>query len=104
MLCAVSTTAMHSETRRRSLAPREHGAYAELGLPIATALSMGRPGLSPVLLAVAAGAMFAAHESLLVVLGQRGARAQREDGSRAARALTLLGGVAALSGVVGLVI
>jgi hypothetical protein len=104
MLSAVSTTVMHSAAPRRSLAPREHGAYAELGLPLATALLMGRPGLAPVLLAVAAVAMFAAHESLLVVLGHRGARARREDGHRAVRVLCGLGAAALLSGVAGLVL
>jgi hypothetical protein len=65
---------------------------------------MGRPGLAPVLLSVASVAAFASHESLLVLLGRRGARARREDGARAARALLVLGGLAVASGVAGLVL
>ncbi len=58
--------------------PKEHGAYGQLLLPIVTALAIGRPGFAAVALSAAAGCAFLAHEPLLVLLGQRGARAGRE--------------------------
>jgi hypothetical protein len=86
----------------RSLAPREHGAYGQLALPLVTALATARPGAAAALIAGAGVAAFLAHEPLLVVLGQRGPRARREDGPRALRALALLGGAAAALGAIGL--
>ena len=71
-----------------SLWPREHGAYAQLGLPLATALMCGKPGLASIVIALAAIAAFFAHEPTLVLLGRRGARAKRE--TPAARALVPL--------------
>lgn len=59
--------------------PKEHGAYGQLVFPIATALAIGRPGLTAAALAGAAVFAFFAHEPLLVLLGQRGARAEREQ-------------------------
>ncbi len=69
----------------RSLAPRELGAYARLGVPLATALlgGTGRPRATALLLTVAAVALFFAHEPVLVLLGRRGARARRADGRAA---------------------
>jgi hypothetical protein len=86
----------------RSLAPREHGAYGQLGLPLATALAMGRPGLSAVAMTVGAVAVFLAHEPILVVTGQRGSRALREVGPRAKRRIAALGTLALVAGGVGL--
>lgn len=74
----------------RSLLPKEHGAYGQLGLPLVTAIALGRPTLSAVALAVAFVAAFIAHESLLVLVGQRGGRAKREDGERALHQLSSL--------------
>ncbi|HZP48670.1 MAG TPA: YwiC-like family protein [Vicinamibacterales bacterium] len=65
--------------------PREHGAYGQLLFPIATALAIGRPGAGALALAAAAVCAFLAHEPLLVLLGQRGARAARAEGARARR-------------------
>ncbi len=62
-------------TGPRSLAPREHGAYGQLFVPIAAALAMGRPSLGAVAIAVAGTAVFFGHEPLLVVGGGGGARA-----------------------------
>ncbi|MCC7382259.1 MAG: YwiC-like family protein [Deltaproteobacteria bacterium] len=87
---------------RRSLAPREHGAYGQLGVPLVAALAMGRPGAAALALTAAAALAFAAHEPLLVQLARRGHRARREDGPRAARALALTGGAAAILGALGL--
>ncbi len=85
----------------RSLAPREHGAYGQLALPLVAALGMGRPSVSAALMTVGAVAVFLAHEPVLVVAGLRGTRAQREDGGRARRRLVLLGIATALAGGVG---
>lgn len=65
--------------------PREHGAYGQLLFPIVTALAIGRPGAGALALAAAAVCAFLAHEPLLVLLGQRGPRAAREEGTRARR-------------------
>jgi len=86
----------------RSLAPREHGAWGQLGVPLATALAAATPTLAGVSLALAAVALFAAHEPLLVAAGHRGPRALREDGDRARRRLATLAAVGALLGLLGL--
>jgi len=78
-----------------SLAPHEHGAYGQLGLPLVAALAAARPTLAGGLFAVAAVAAFFAHEPLLVALGRRGKRAQAEDGARARVRLGILATVAA---------
>lgn len=88
----------------RSLAPREHGAYGQLGLPLVAALGMGRPTGSAVCFAVASVALFLAHEPVLILFGQRGTRAAREDSARARRLLAILGAVAALTGSAALLL
>jgi len=84
------------------LLPREHGAYGQLLFPLLSALLIGQPSAGAYLLAAAAVAAFLAHESLLVVLGQRGARARREQGADARRSLALFGGFCAVTGTVSL--
>lgn len=76
------------------LMPREHGAYAQLGFPLLTGLvySGGDPGA--VAFAVAAVAVFLAHEPLAIRSGMRGARLQDQLGSAARRRLLFLAGVA----------
>ena len=81
--------------------PREHGAYGQLLFPLATALAVGRPGAAALVLAASAVLAFLAHEPLLVLLGQRGVRAAREERTRAwrwfapsASASTLLAAIA----------
>ncbi len=69
--------------RPRSLAPKEHGAYGQLGLPMLAALASGRPGVAALLLACGAWAFFLANEPVLVLLGRRGERARTEQRSRA---------------------
>ncbi len=76
--------------RPRSLVPREHGAYAQLALPMLAALGAGHPGMVAVLLSVSAWALFLAHEPLLVLLGRRGERARVEHGARARARLSVL--------------
>jgi hypothetical protein len=70
-------------------------------MPLVAALAMGRPTAGALLLAAAVALAFVAHEPLLVLLGHRGARARREDGARARRALARLGVASALAGVGG---
>lgn len=84
----------------RSLAPKEHGAYGQLALPLLAALASVRPTLAAVAFALAAGLAFAAHEPLLLALGHRGPRALEEDGARA-RARLLALGLAALAAAAG---
>ncbi len=76
--------------------PREHGAYAQLGFPLLTGLiySHGRPG--GVGFAIAAVALFLAHEPLAVLAGVRGKRLQEQLGGAARRRVLALGGAAAL--------
>ncbi len=88
--------------RARSLAPREHGAYGQLALPVVTALAMCRPTLASLALALVAGVDFTAIEPARVLLGQRGTRAAREDGPRARRRLVLLTVAALALGAFGL--
>lgn len=88
--------------KTRALRPKEHGAYGQLGLPLAAALAMGHPGIASVLLTVAAIAVFIAHEPLLVVVGARGDWAQREHGPRARRHAMAWTAVAMASGGLGL--
>ena len=86
----------------RSFWPKEHGAYAQLGLPLATALVAGRPRGTAAALTVASVALFFAHEPALVLLGRRGPRALREAGAAARTRLAALLAIA-LFGVAGLV-
>ena len=74
--------------------PKEHGAYFQLGVPLVTALAMGRPTGPACLFALSAVAAFLCHESLLVLIGGRGTRALREEGKRAACWLAVLGTLA----------
>lgn len=86
------------------LIPREHGAYGQLLFPLVCALLVGHPQPGAYLLAAAALAAFLAHESLLVVLGQRGSRSLREQGTDARRSLALFGGFCAVTGAVALAV
>lgn len=86
----------------RSLTPREHGAWGQLGVPLLTALALARPTLAAVAWATAAVLIFLAHEPFLVALGHRGPRALREDGARARRRLIALCAPGVILGVTGL--
>jgi hypothetical protein len=70
-------------------------------MPLVTGLAIGGVGAAPVALAVAAALAFVAHEPLLVVLGQRGARLRAECGREAGCLLAGLGGLALLAGAGG---
>jgi len=87
--------------RTRALFPREHGAYGQLLMPLATGLALGRPGAAALLIAYAITVAFVAHESLLVLLGQRGRRALEGDGPVARRVLAILGAQAVAAGGAG---
>ncbi len=86
----------------RSLAPKEHGAYGQLGVPLVAALASGRPGIASVLFTLASALAFAAHEPLLVALGHRGERLRARDGSRARRRVWLLALGALSTGAAGI--
>jgi hypothetical protein len=70
--------------------PREHGAIVELLLPQAAALIVGGPNIAAIAFAVAAVAVFAAHEPYLILAGRRGTRAKKDLGTAARRRLALL--------------
>lgn len=86
----------------RPLWPREHGAYAQLGVPLATALLLAVPTATAALLAVAACLAFLANEPLLVLLGHRGKRARQELHRRAVARLAITAGGALATGTAGL--
>ncbi len=86
---------------RRSLLPREHGAYAQLAVPLAAAVA-ARPSIAGALLVIAACCAFVANEPLLVIAGHRGARRREQDGARAARWLAIAAIGAVACAVVGL--
>jgi hypothetical protein len=86
------------------LIPREHGAYGQLLFPLLSAFLVGNPAPGAYLLGAAAVAAFLAHESLLVLLGHRGIRAARDQGSDARRSLALFGAFAAVTATVALAV
>jgi hypothetical protein len=79
-----------ANTNSAKLHPKEHGAYAILGIPIVTALIMSDLTLLGVCVAVASVAGFLAHEPLLVAWGHRGRRAQRSTPAAKSRLAVLL--------------
>jgi hypothetical protein len=85
-----SSAPSRSEAKARSLAPKEHGAYAQLALPLIAAFAGGRPTTAALLVAIAASCVFAAHEPILVAIGRRGGRAAAIDGPRARKRATFL--------------
>ena len=85
----------------RWLIPHEHGAYGQLGFPLAAALASGRPGLAAVCLVMAFVAAFIAHEPVLVLIGERGPRAKRESYRDAALTLAFSGTIALVAGLAG---
>jgi len=81
--------------------PKEHGAYGQMALPLATAMAAAGASASSLLLSAAVVAGFLAHEPLLVLLGRRGSRARRESSRRARRWLATTAMTAAGTGVLG---
>ena len=86
----------------RSLAPREHGAYGQLGFPLLTALCAAWPRPAGLLFTASALALFLAHEPALVASGRRGQRAREEEGARARRMLALCLAAGGALGAAGL--
>jgi hypothetical protein len=82
------------------LAPREHGAYGQLALPILTALGAAGVTVAALLLVACAVAAFVAHEPASVLLGLRGPRMRRELRTVARRRLAGSAGIAAASGAI----
>jgi hypothetical protein len=80
----------------RWLFPREHGAYGQLAFPLVAVLGSGTPGPAAWALVIAFVAGFIAHEPLLVLLGQRGPRARREQEDAAIRTLVWMSGMAVI--------
>lgn len=72
------------------LLPKEHGAYGQLAFPLVTALAVSGTSVPAALIALAVVGGFLAHEPLLVLLGLRGARVQREHKRLAAMWLAAL--------------
>lgn len=88
--------------KRSAMLPREHGAYAQLGFPLLTAILLGGPDPAVLLLSIGIVAAFLLHEPIMVLTGGRGGRAQRMEGERARKRLTILGAVALIAGLAGL--
>ena len=61
------------------LVPREHGAYGQLAFPLITSFLVAGVSTVSLLIAASVVAGFLAHEPLLVLVGRRGARAQRQQ-------------------------
>lgn len=79
-----------STAKPAPLKPKEHGAYAILGIPMATSLFIAGATVPGVCIAISAVAGFLAHEPLLVLWGRRGARAKRSTPAATKRLLVLL--------------
>lgn len=77
--------------------PKEHGAYAEVLFPLATALALGRPTLVAVLLVTASIGAFLLHEPVLVMVGARGRRRQETHGLVAGRQFRVVGAATSLA-------
>lgn len=87
----------------RILLPREHGTYGECLFPLVAALLAGNRSASSIALALAVVAGFFSHESILVLTGGRGRRAERESRAQARASLVLLLPACAALGLVAAV-
>jgi hypothetical protein len=83
------------------LLPREHGAYGQLAVPLATGLVLGHGHVPAVFCSAAAVSAFLGHEPLLVALGHRGPKAKREHSTDARRMLLMTIALAGLFGAAG---
>jgi hypothetical protein len=89
-------------SKKPSLLPKEHGAYAELAFPLITGLALAVPSLSALALGGAAVLLFLLNEPVAILLGSRGKRLKDQLGDQATqRASFLLGGATGL-GLLGL--
>ena len=78
--------------------PREHGAYGQLGFPLATAVTVAGTSSAGLLIVLAAIAAFLAHEPAEILLGHRGPRARRDQGARARSAFAIAATAAVAAG------
>jgi hypothetical protein len=88
----------------RALWPREHGAYAQIGMPIVAALLLAAPSAPSILLALAACLAFLANEPLVILLGHRGERRRDALHTAARRRLAVTAVGAGLAGGAGLLL
>lgn len=79
--------------------PKEHGAYGQIAFPLIAAFVVAGVSAAGLLVASLVVAVFLAHEPALIVLGQRGPRAQRERRRLATVWLTCLVVVATAAAV-----
>ena len=91
-------------SRAPSLLPREHGAWGQLALPLASALALGRPGAAALLLTAGIVLAFLLHEPLVVMLGQRGRRSKGELDRPARRRIAAAGLAALAAGAAGVLL
>ena len=90
--------------KKRSLWPKEHGAWAQLAFPMATALIAGKWTLATGVFVLAAVFAFFVHEPAAVLLGVRGTRARRENLTRARLWVASFGAAAVATGALGFVL
>jgi hypothetical protein len=82
--------------------PKEHGAYGQLAFPLVTSFALAGVTTPALLLGLTLVAGFLAHEPLLVLLGGRGRRAQRQNGLRAIAWLALTGATTSAAAIAAL--
>lgn len=100
---STATIAVDTTQPAADLKPKEHGAYAIIGIPIVTALIIAGPTAVGLGVAIASFAGFFAHEPLLVSIGRRGKRAQRTTPAATRRLWTLVG-LMAVGGLLALML
>ncbi len=85
-----------------ALLPTEHGTYGQHAFPLVTALAISGTSVPAGLIALAVVGGFLAHEPLLVLLGMRGPRVQREQRRLAGIGLSALSVSAACAAALAL--
>jgi hypothetical protein len=88
----------------RGFLPQEHGAYGQVAVPLITALGVAGVSRAGLLLSAAVIAGFLAHEPAAIMLGVRGARAQRELGARATWWLGCCLAIVIISGIATVIV
>lgn len=73
---SIATSPVGNVTAPARLHPKEHGAYAILGVPLVVSLILGGLNTVAILITVATIAGFVANEPLMVLAGRRGERAR----------------------------
>lgn len=83
--------------------PREHGAYSQMALPLATAYLVCGVTVPALLTGGAVILGFLAHEPLMVLLGRRGVRVRDEAAVHARRSLMMVGAAMIAVGIAAIV-